>query len=128
MLRSIEEKQNRVKCLHEKINKLNKLDNPSFFNEVFQAKKIEEYSETAIEVENVKMAIEKLTNELADSIITNRDSVSFDFRVECAKVLSKFGIFELVRLLSSEDEILRACHRKVDRTITRIESGYYEKV
>ena len=128
MLKNIENKEKKINCLHNKIKELNKLDEPSFFNDVFQSKKIEEHSETMFEVENVKMAIEKLTNELADSIITNRDSINFDFRIECAKALSKYGIFELVRLLSSEDEILKACHKKVDRTIMRIESGYYEKV
>lgn len=127
MLKSIENKEKKIKCFHEKVKELNKLDNPSFFNKVFQQKKIDEPEEVAEAVEVLKKAIFNLHSEIADEIITNRDSLSFDYRLACARLLSKHGIFDLVRLLRCDEEILNHCHLKVDRTINRIKEGYYEK-
>ncbi len=128
MLKSIEQRKNRIKCFEDKIKKLNEINEPSFFNDVFQEKKEEEHKEVLEAVEVLTKAINELHKEIADNIITKRDNCTFDFRIECTKAISKYGLFELIKLLSSEDEILKACHEKIDRTIMRIESGYYEKI
>ena len=124
IIKKIEEKQNRINCFHNKIKNINKIDNP-FKSKVLKNKKIEEHEEVLAAIENINKSIEELHSEIADIIVSNRDNENYDFRVECAKALTKYGVFEIIRKLSSEEEILKHCHYKVDRTMNRLESGYY---
>ena len=126
MLESISKKQEKIDSFHVKIKELNKLDEPSFFNDVFQGKKIEEPKEVIEAKEKLLLAVEELRNEMADEIITNRDKTVFDARVEIARIFVKYGIFEIMKDLICEEKILDACHKKVDRTTVRILGGYYE--
>ena len=124
IVKKIEEKQNRIDCFHKKIKEVNKIDNP-YKSEVLKNKKLEEHEEVLKAVENINKSIEELHSEIADIIVSNRDNENFDFRVEFAKAFSKYGIFELIKKLSSEDEVLKHSHYKVDRTINRLLVGYY---
>ena len=125
--KKIEDKEKKISCFHNKIKHLNEIDKPCFDNKVFQQKKIDEPLEVSEAVELLKKAIFNFHSECADEIITNRDNPNFDYRIACARTLSKYGIFELVRLIRCDEEILKHCHVKVDRTIERIKEGYYEK-
>ena len=124
IVKKIEEKQNRIDCFHKKIKEVNKIDNP-YKSEVLKNKKLEEHEEVLKAIENINKSIEELHSEIADIIVSNRDNENFDFRVEFAKAFSKYGIFELIKKLSSEDEVLKHSHYKVDRTTNRLLVGYY---
>lgn len=126
MLESISKKQEKIDIFHLKIKELNKLDEPSFFNDVFQGKKIEEPNEVIEAKEKLLLAVAEFRNEMADEIITNRDKTTFDARIEIARIFVKYGIFDIMRELTCENLILDACHEKVDRTIERVKEGYYD--
>ena len=124
MVDKIDKKQCSIDLLHSKLKHINAIDNTG----LLEVKKKEEPKELTEAIEKLIEAIENVHSELADCIIVNRDSIHFDYRFEVNRQLTKHGIFKIVRLLRCEEEILKHCHEKVDRTIKRIEGGYYDKV
>ena len=127
MMNEIKEKQEKIDLFHEKLRELNKIDEPSFFNEVFQNKKLEEHEEVLEAIDLTKHAIQHLRSELIDKVITNRDKLSFDVRIEFAKVVSEYGIFDLVKELTSENLFLDDGIKKIEITKEKILGGFYEK-
>ena len=127
MMNEIKEKQEKIDLFHEKLRELNKIDEPSFFNEVFMNKKTEEHEEVLEAVELVKQAIQHLRLELIDKVITNRDKLSFDVRIEFAKVMCEYGIFNLVKELISENLFLDDGIKKIEITKEKILGGFYDK-
>lgn len=123
MIDEINKKQCSIDLLHNKIKHINKIDD----TELLEKKKIEEHEEVLEAIELTIKAIDHLNSELADKLITYRDLEEFDFRHIRARIMSNYGIFSLVQKLASENEMLKHCHKKVDRTIKRIEEGYYKE-
>lgn len=123
MIKEIDKKQCSIDLLHNKVKHLNKIDDTG----LLEKKKIEEHEEVLEAIESTISAINHLNSELADKLITYRDVDEFDFRNIRARIMSSYGIFSLVSMLACEEEILKHCHKKVDRTIKRIESGYYKE-
>ena len=128
MINEIQEKQIKIDLFHEKLKELNLINEPSFFNETFQNKKLEEHEEVLEAVELVKQAIQHLRLELIDKVITNRDSLCFDVRREMAKVYSEYDVFDLVRELTSESLFLDDGIKKIEITKEKILGGFYEKI
>ena len=121
----MEKKQENINYFGKLIKEINQLDCP--LSENLKLKKLEEDLEVKEAKEKVIEAITHLHSELADRIITHRDNSNFDFRMINAKVLSCYGIFEIMHLLSCEESILNACIEKAERTKERLVSGYYDK-
>ena len=69
MMNEIQEKQEKIDLFHEKLKELNKIDEPSFFNEIFQNKKLEEHEEVIEAIDLTKKAIQHLRSELIDKVI-----------------------------------------------------------
>ena len=127
MIKSIEEKAIKIKLFHDGIEELNDIDAPGIFNAVFQKKKHEEHLEVIEDIEKLKEIIKHLHYEIADVIITNRDKLTFDFRVEYAKALTKYGIFEIMHSLICENKIIDSCIEKTEITKAKLLSGFYEQ-
>ena len=127
MMNEIQEKQEKIDLFHEKLKELNKIDEPSFFNEIFQNKKLEEHEEVLEAIDLTKQAIQHLRSELIDKVITNRDKCSFDVRVEFTRVMSQYGIFDLVKELTSENLFLDDGIKKIEITKEKILGGFYDK-
>ena len=123
MLKEVDKKNCSISLFHSKIKHINEIDKTG----LLEKKKIEEHDEVLEAVHNVIEAIEHLNEELADKLITCRDRNIFDFRKIRNELLVEYGIFSISEKLICEDTLLKKCHEKADRTISRLESGYYEK-
>ena len=127
MMNEIQKKQEKIDLFHEKLMELNKIDEPSFFNEIFQNKKLEEHEEVLEAIDLTKQTIQHGRSELIDKVITNRDKCSFDVRVEFTMIMSQYGIFDLVKELTYENLFLDDGIKKIEITKEKILGGFYDK-
>jgi hypothetical protein len=127
MIEQIEKRQKKVDEFHRGLKELNLIDEPSFFNDVFMNKKLEEHEEVMEAVELTKKAIQHLRLELIDKVITNRDKCTFDVRMEFVKVLTEYDIFTMVKEALCEDIFLEEGIKKIEITKGKILGGFYEK-